>query len=118
MAARSSPSFAYHRRERGRKLHVTGDKCRGGLHVKSLVDYGKRKRIGEGHRRGGAARRGQRGSWSAADRRAGTSGSAVRRAGEARETGSARRSRRKSRRAVGNGYILAAGRSEESRTHM
>ena len=24
MAARLSPSFAYHRRERGRKLHVTG----------------------------------------------------------------------------------------------
>jgi AraC-like DNA-binding protein len=27
MAARSSPSFAYHRRERGKKLHVTGHKA-------------------------------------------------------------------------------------------
>src|SRR6266481_10101296 len=113
MAARSNPSFAYHRRERGRKLHVTGDKCRGGLHVKGLVDYGERKRIGEGHRRGGAGRRGQRGGRGASDGGADTPGGAVRRAGEARETGSARRSRGESRRAVGSGYIRTAGRSGE-----
>src|SRR5882762_4886481 len=113
MAARSSPSFVYRRRERGRELHVTGDKCRGGLHVKSLVDYGKRKRVGEGHRRGGAGRRGKRSRWGAPDGRTGTSGGAIRRAGETRETGSARRSRRKSGRAVGSEYIRAAGRSGE-----
>ena len=45
--------------------------------------------------------------------RTGTLGRAVRRAGEARETGSARRSRRKGSRAVGIGYIWASGRSGE-----
>src|SRR6266446_8719724 len=103
MAARSSPSFAYHRRERGRKLRVTGDKSRGGLHVKSLVDYGKRKRVGEGHRRGGAGRRGQRGSRSASDGGTNTPDDAIRREGEAGDAGSARGGRRKGRRAVGGG---------------
>src|SRR5260370_18862890 len=78
-----------------------------------LVAYGKRKRIGAGYRRGGAGRRGQRGGRGASDGGTGTPGGAVRRAVEARETGSARRSRRKSGRAVGSGYIRAAGRSGE-----
>src|ERR1700686_5298511 len=37
-----------------------------------LVDYGKRKRVGAGYRRGGAGRGGERGSRSAADGGTGT----------------------------------------------
>src|SRR5580700_10131136 len=83
------------------------DICNG----EGLADYGERKRIGEGHRRGGTGRWRQRGSWSASDGRTGASGGAIRRAGEARQAGSARRGRRKSGRAVGTGYVRAAGRS-------
>src|SRR6202035_2610081 len=82
-------------------------------HDQSLVNYGKREWVGERRRRGGAGRRGQRGRWSTPDGRIGTSGGAIRRAGETRETGSARRSRRKSGRAVGSGYIRAAGRARQ-----
>src|SRR6266478_3971807 len=94
---------------RGPSNKGNGGFCNG----EGLVDYGKRKRVGKGHRRGGAGRRGQRGSRSASDRRTGTPGGAVRRAGETRETRSARRSRRKSGRAVGSAYIRAAERSGE-----
>src|ERR1700693_2109127 len=83
------------------------------LHVEGLVYHGKRKRVGEGHRGGGAGRRIQRGRWGAPDGRTGSSGGAIWRAGEARETGSPRRSRGKSCRAVGSGHIRAAGRSGE-----
>src|SRR6267143_4576391 len=84
-----------------------GGYCNG----EGLVDYGKRKRVGAGHRRGGAGRRGQRGSRSASHGRTGTSGGAIRRAGEARHAGSARGGRGKSSGAVGGGHLRAVGRS-------
>src|ERR1700737_37218 len=63
--------------------------CRGGYcNGEGLVDYGKRKWIGAGHRRGGAGRGRERRNRSASDGGTGTSGDAVRRASEARYAGS------------------------------
>src|SRR5260370_8915984 len=65
--------------------------CTGGYcHGKGLVDYGKRKRVGAGHCRGGAGRRRQRGSGSASNGGTGASGGAVRRGGGARKARKAR----------------------------
>src|ERR1700730_13459926 len=65
--------------------------CRGGYcNGEGLVDYGKRKRVGTGNRRGGAARGRQRRSRSASHGGTGTVGGAVRRAGETGQAGSAR----------------------------
>src|ERR1700675_431915 len=79
--------------------------------AKDLVDYGERKRIGTGHRRGGTGRRRQRRSWSASDGRTGASGRAVRRAGEARYAGRAGCGSGKGSRAVGGGHLRTAGRA-------
>src|SRR5258706_12931555 len=52
-----------------------------------LVDYGKRKRVGAGHRRGGTGRRRQRRSWSASDGGVSASGGAIWRLGGGGEAG-------------------------------
>src|SRR5260370_26191597 len=89
------------RNSRGRM----GDICDG----KSLVDYGKWKRVGAGHRRGGAGRRRQRGSWSASDGGTDTTGGAVRRTREAPYAGKARRGRSKGRSGVSGAPFRATG---------